>query len=85
MAAQRYRDFEKIAIFGLCQMCDVLKKTTFRKLDLSTSSGKMMGAPTLLAPLEGVNLNHRITLVKIMGILGFVCCIYFRLSFHPLC
>jgi hypothetical protein len=35
-----------------------LKKTTFRKLNLFPSSGKLMAAPTLLGPLEGASLNH---------------------------
>jgi hypothetical protein len=35
-----------------------LKNTTFRKLDLFPSSGKIMGATTLLDPLETASLNH---------------------------
>jgi hypothetical protein len=35
-----------------------LKNTTFRKLDLFPSSGKIKVAPTLLGPLERASLNH---------------------------
>jgi hypothetical protein len=35
-----------------------LRNTTFRKLDMFPSSGKMMGAPTVLDTLERTNLNH---------------------------
>jgi hypothetical protein len=35
-----------------------LINTMFRKLDLFLSSGKIMGAPTLLGPLETASLNH---------------------------
>jgi hypothetical protein len=34
------------------------KNTMFRKLEMFPSSGKIMGAPTLLDPLERANLNH---------------------------
>jgi hypothetical protein len=35
-----------------------LINTMFWKLDLFLSSGKIMGAPTLLGPLETASLNH---------------------------
>jgi len=35
-----------------------LKNTTFRKLDLLPSSGKIMAAPTLLGPLERAYRIH---------------------------
>jgi len=37
---------------------------TFWKLDLFPSSGKKMGAPTLLGPLERASLNHLLSLSK---------------------
>jgi hypothetical protein len=37
-------------------------KSTFQKLDLFLSSGKIMVAPTLLGPLERAILNHWIIL-----------------------
>jgi hypothetical protein len=47
-------------VFGLCSSYNVSKKNTvsFRKMDLFPFSGKMMGAPTLLDPLERASLNH---------------------------
>jgi hypothetical protein len=48
----------------------------FRKLDLFPPSGKMMGAPTLLSPLETANINHwtgiAILFMEIEDILQFV-------------
>jgi hypothetical protein len=41
-----------------------IKNTTFRKLDLFPSSGKIMAAPTLLGPLEITSLNHCTILVR---------------------
>jgi hypothetical protein len=38
--------------------CLMFLKNTFQKLELFLSSGKMMGAPTLLRPLERASLNH---------------------------
>lgn len=45
-------------VFGLCTTSYVSKITTFRKLYLSPFSGKMMGTPTLLGPLERASLSH---------------------------
>jgi hypothetical protein len=39
-------------VFGLYPSSNVCKNTTFRKMDLFPSSGIMMGAPTLLGPVE---------------------------------
>jgi hypothetical protein len=47
----------RIMFFGLCPMSNV-SKNTYQKLDLFPSSDKMMGAPTLLGPLEKSSLNH---------------------------
>jgi hypothetical protein len=44
--------------FGLYQSSDILKTTTFWKLDLFLSSDEMVGASAMLAPLERANLNH---------------------------
>jgi hypothetical protein len=49
---------EESCFFGLCPSPNVSKNTTFRKLDLFPSSGKIMGARTLLGPLERANINH---------------------------
>jgi hypothetical protein len=45
-------------VFGLCASSHVSKSTAFRKLDLFPSSGTMMGARTLLGPLERASLSH---------------------------
>jgi hypothetical protein len=45
-------------IFGLSLSCNVSKKHNILKLDLFASSGKIMGAPILLGPLERANVNH---------------------------
>jgi hypothetical protein len=43
-------------VFGLCPLSNVSKNTTFQKLDLFLSSGKIMGAPILysflLSPVD---------------------------------
>jgi hypothetical protein len=44
-------------IFGLSPSCNVSKKHNILKLDLF-ASGKIMGAPILLVPLERANVNH---------------------------
>jgi hypothetical protein len=49
-------------VFGICPSFDVLKNTTFRKLDLFPSSGKITGVSTLLGALERASLNHWTTL-----------------------
>jgi hypothetical protein len=45
-------------VFGLCLTSNVSKNTTFRKADLFPSSGEMMGALTVLGPLESASLNQ---------------------------
>jgi hypothetical protein len=45
-------------VFGLFPLSDVSKKHNVLEFDLFPSSGKVMGAPTLLGPLEGANLSH---------------------------
>jgi hypothetical protein len=46
-------------VYGLCPSSNVsFKNTTFQKLDLFPSSGKMKVALTLLGPLERGSLNH---------------------------
>jgi hypothetical protein len=52
-------------VFGLYPSSDVLKDTTFRKLDLFPSSGEGLEIPTLLGPLERANLNHCIKIHKL--------------------
>jgi hypothetical protein len=39
-------------VFDLCPSSIVSKNSMFRKLDLFPSSGEVMGAPTVLGPLE---------------------------------
>jgi hypothetical protein len=43
--------------FELRRSSDILKKTTFRKLDLFPSSGEEGETSTLLGPLERANLT----------------------------
>jgi hypothetical protein len=54
----RPKPLERIIILDFVHRLMFLRNTGFWKLGLFLSSGKMMGAPTLLAPLERANLNH---------------------------
>jgi hypothetical protein len=45
-------------VCGLCPSSGILENTTFRKLDLFPFSGVGRETPTLLGPLERVNVNH---------------------------
>jgi hypothetical protein len=48
----------------LVHCLNISKITTFRKLDLFPSTGKLMETPTLLDPLEIASFNHCTTSVK---------------------
>jgi hypothetical protein len=66
----------EIMFFGLCSSPYVLKTQSFGNW-MFLSSGKMMGAPTLLDPLQRGNLNHR------TGIIQPVClCTYVHVQNH---
>jgi hypothetical protein len=51
-------------IFGLCPSSNVSKIIMVWKLDLFPSSRKVMGAPSLLGPIERASLSHWTTSVK---------------------
>jgi hypothetical protein len=48
----RQHNWRDLWVFGLCPPFDIIKNTTFRKLDLFPSSGEGWETSTLLGPLE---------------------------------